>query len=397
MRLRLLLGGVVAPLVLWAFLPAVSPATPLSTIQRKIESTQGMIGRKKGTERVLTTDIARYSRRIGKLQGKIGSLSARQARLQADLDRKRSRLVATQASLRKERARLVRLRARLAVARRQLAERMVELYTADRPDLVTVVLNAKGFADLLEREEFLGRINAQDRDVVRTVRAARVDATATAERLDALERRQQRITAAVLARRDEIAEVRGELIGTRVGYQRTRAGKAAALAKTRSRRTRLEDTLESMQREQAQIQGTLQRASAASSAGDAGPIRQGSGDWIWPLNGPITTLYGAPRPGRTHAGIDIAGPEGAPIRAVDSGRVVLAGWTGGYGLYTCIQHSASLSSCYAHQVRLGTTKGASVSQGQVIGFVGNTGVSFGNHLHFEARVNGTPVDPNTYL
>jgi murein DD-endopeptidase MepM/ murein hydrolase activator NlpD len=62
-----------------------------------------------------------------------------------------------------------------------------------------------------------------------------------------------------------------------------------------------------------------------------------------------------------------------------------------------VQHSASLSTCYAHQSQFGTSLGASVNKGQVIGFVGNTGHSFGAHLHFEVRVNGTPVNPMGYL
>jgi len=76
---------------------------------------------------------------------------------------------------------------------------------------------------------------------------------------------------------------------------------------------------------------------------------------------------------------------------------VLLGWTGGYGNYTCIQHTASLSTCYAHQSSYATSMGATVQQGQVIGAVGNTGHSFGNHLHFEVRVNGAPVSPLAYL
>jgi murein DD-endopeptidase MepM/ murein hydrolase activator NlpD len=98
-----------------------------------------------------------------------------------------------------------------------------------------------------------------------------------------------------------------------------------------------------------------------------------------------------------HAGLDIAAPEGTPIRAADSGKVVLMAWTGGYGNYTCIQHTSSLASCYAHQSRYGTSVGANVSKGQVIGYVGNTGHSFGAHLHFEARVGGSPVNPMNYL
>jgi murein DD-endopeptidase MepM/ murein hydrolase activator NlpD len=101
--------------------------------------------------------------------------------------------------------------------------------------------------------------------------------------------------------------------------------------------------------------------------------------------------------GRIHAGIDIAAPEGTPIRAAASGTVASLGPSGGYGNYTCVQHSGELSTCYAHQSSFATTAGATVEQGEVIGYVGNTGASYGAHLHFETRVNGEPVDPMGYL
>ena len=128
----------------------------------------------------------------------------------------------------------------------------------------------------------------------------------------------------------------------------------------------------------------------------AGPVRRGSGDLIWPINGPLTSPFGM-RWGRLHAGIDIAAATGTPIRAAASGRVILMAPTGGYGNYTCLRHRAPVSTCYAHQSRFGTSLGASVRQGDVIGFVGNTGHSFGNHLHFEVRIDGRPVDPRDYL
>jgi murein DD-endopeptidase MepM/ murein hydrolase activator NlpD len=71
--------------------------------------------------------------------------------------------------------------------------------------------------------------------------------------------------------------------------------------------------------------------------------------------------------------------------------------TGGYGNYTCINHGKSISTCYAHQSRFGTSLGAWVGQGEVIGYVGNTGHSYGAHLHFEVRIEGRPVDPMDYL
>jgi murein DD-endopeptidase MepM/ murein hydrolase activator NlpD len=127
-----------------------------------------------------------------------------------------------------------------------------------------------------------------------------------------------------------------------------------------------------------------------------GPIKRGSGDFVWPINGQFTSPFGM-RWGRLHAGIDLAAPTGRPIRAAAAGRVILAAPTGGYGNYTCVAHNKSISTCYAHQVRFGARVGETVGQGDVIGYVGNTGHSFGAHLHFEVRIDGRPVNPMDYL
>jgi murein DD-endopeptidase MepM/ murein hydrolase activator NlpD len=401
MRLRHVLAGAVLPVLLcaglWLVLPLGSQASPqgrAASLQQKIETTRGKIGRRKGTEHVLTSDIARWSSRINRLQGSITRLQTREQRIQSDLDARRAELVHTQALLRAERARLARLRAKLAEGRRVLARRLVELYEADRPDLVTVVLNSKGFADLLERGEFLGRIQDQDNRIITNVRTAKADATATAARLDKLERRQQQLTAIVLERRDQVAQVKQQLIDTRVGYQQTRAGKRAALSKVRTERVALEDHLEELQKESDRVQAQLQ-----SGAGiPAGPIKGGSGRFIWPVNGPITAPFCERRAWEAcHPGMDIGVPTGTPIRAADGGRVAIAGWVGGYGNYTCIQHTASLSTCYGHQSVLKVHVGQQVSQGQIIGLSGSTGHSTGPHLHFEVRVNGAVTNPMNYL
>jgi murein DD-endopeptidase MepM/ murein hydrolase activator NlpD len=392
MRLRVLIACAVLPLALWAVLPVQSLGQ--ATLQQKIDATRSKLGKKRGTERVLTSDISAYTSRINQLEGRIGGLRSKQQTLQSDLDAKRAELVRIQVKLRDERARLARLRARLIVARRALGQRLVEMYKADRPDVLSVILNSDGFAELLERGEFIQRIADQDRKIVTVVKVAKRDATATAARLDTLERRQQQVTAQVLARRNEVTLVKQQLIDTRVGYQGTREDKRRALLKVRSDRTELQGHLDTLEKEQAEV-----RAKLAAAAGQpaAGPIKQGSGRLIWPVNGPITGAFGEVRPGHIHAGIDIAVPIGTPIRAADSGRVVIAGWVGGYGNYTCIQHTASMSTCYGHQSRIGVSVGQSVSQGQIIGASGNTGHSTGPHVHFEVRQNGTPVSPLAYL
>jgi len=401
MRVRVLLAAAALPLVLWAILPLGSAGQSskqqeLSELQSKIDRARAKIGKKKGAERVLATQIAGYSRRIRKLQGSITRLSARQQVVEIDLDAKRSELERLQGELRTERARLVRLRKRLTETRAMLRKRLVEIYKAEKPDFITVVLNSDGFADLLERGEFIARISDQDRRIVKLVSNAKSDSTRSEKRLSRLEERQETVTKIVQQRRDEIASIKMELIGTRVGYTRTKDGKAAALTEVRHDRAHLEDHVKSLQAASNRIAGQLNTAQQEN--GDL-PIRQGSGSMIWPVGGALSSPFGF-RWGRLHAGIDIAAGEGTPIHAADNGRVVLmqgTGASGGYGNYTCVQHTRSMSTCYAHQVRFGTGMGANVGKGQIIGFVGNTGHSFGAHLHFEVRVNGAPVNPLNYL
>ena len=391
-RLRLLVLAAVIPFALWMLSPVFSAGAPLSS---RIEEKKREIRKDKGKERVLTTTISGFTERIDTLQGDITVLQTKQMRIQSDLDAKRAELARIQDDLRQERIRLVKLRARLAAAKDALAERLVEIYKADEPDVVTVILEADGFEDLITRAEFIERVGDQDGRIIDRVRTAKADAVRTEAELDRLEERQRRVTAEVDRRLREVAAVKGELVDRRDDVAAVRNRKQSALADTRAHRHDLEGDLRALEKEQAAVLAKIQ-AAQNPSAPPAGPIRQGSGSMIWPVNGTFTSPFGM-RWGRLHAGIDIAAPEGTPIRAADSGRVIIAGWTGGYGNYTCISHSSSLSTCYGHQSRYGTSVGANVGKGQVIGYVGNTGHSFGAHLHFEVRVNGTPVDPMGYL
>jgi murein DD-endopeptidase MepM/ murein hydrolase activator NlpD len=393
-RLGLLFVAAALPLVLWTVLPLGSGAQS-GDLQRKIDRKRAAIEQHRGRERVLTTDISAISRRIGALQSDITVLQTKQVRLETSLADKREELAAIQEDLRRTRLRLAQLRARLAEAKVALANRLVELYKADKPDVVTVVLEADGFADLLERTEFMQRVSSQDARIIERVREAKTEATATANRLDRLEKRAEEVAAAIEAEVAQVVEVKGQLVSRRDSYASVRSDKAEMLASTRTSRAELEEHVRSLEREQAAVLARL-RGSSGGGGGVAGPVRQGSGTFIWPANGPVSSGFGM-RWGRLHAGIDIPLPEGTGLRAAAGGRVVIAGWTGGYGNYTCIQHSGGLSTCYGHQSSIGVSVGQTVSQGQIIGASGNTGNSTGPHVHFEVRVNGSPVDPLGYL
>ncbi len=392
-RLALLAFVAILPAALWALMPVgslgASNDAKLSNLRNKIEQTQTKLDSKKGTERVLTTQVAAWQSKINALQGKINKLQGRQDEIQVGLDRESNELGKIQDELRKQRRRQVLMKARLEEGRRVLGQRLFELYRADAPTLISVVLDSKGFAELLERSEFLQRIGEQDRRVITLVRAARIDATINANRLGTLEGRQQVVTARIKVKRDAVASIKRQLVSTRTGFDNSKERKASLLASVKADRHHLEGALSKMIETQARIEGVLV---------DGGPIRQGSGSMVWPVNGPITSPFCERRSWEScHPGVDIGVGSGTPIRAADSGTVRVASMNGGYGNFTCIAHSASLSTCYAHQSRYAVSVGQKVSKGQVIGYVGCTGFCFGDHLHFEVRINGQVTNPLNYL
>ena len=395
-RVRVLLVGISIPLALWAALPVLSDASledRQNDIQKTIKRKNRTIERQRGQERRLSGQIQRYDTRIGSLQVRINGLQTRQDTLQADLDVKLGELGAIQDDLKTQRARLVRLRARLAKGRRILADRLVELYKADDPDVMTVILNANGFADLLERSEFIGRVGRQDQKIITRVTSDKAETTATTKRLGKLEDRKKVVVGIIAARRNQVSSVREEVTAQRDNFADARSQRQDILGGVRADRVSNQEDVAALARESDRIASRL-----AGSSGTAGPVRAGSGGLIWPVNGPITSPFCETRAWEAcHPGIDIGVPSGTPIRAAATGKVVLAGPNGGYGNYTCIQHAGPLQTCYAHQSSIQVSVGQSVSQGQVIGLTGCTGLCFGPHLHFETRINGSVVNPMNYL
>ena len=164
--------------------------------------------------------------------------------------------------------------------------------------------------------------------------------------------------------------------------------------------TKLEELI---RQRQAAVEAARRAREAAGQAAGNGLSRlprAGSGvsptGFIWPVQGPVTSGYG-PRWGRMHTGIDVAAPSGTPIHAAKAGEVIFTGWLGGYGNTVLLDHGDGVATLYGHQSRIGTTEGQILNQGDVLGFVGTTGHSTGNHLHFEIRVDTKPRNPRPYL
>jgi len=289
-----------------------------------------------------------------------------------------------------QRLRFLRREYEIALAR--LNARLVAIYESDEPDAVALVLSAQTFSDLLDAVDYMRRIGDQDKRIAGSVGRAKHGVKLARERTKVVRGRVRQETRAVAVRvaqarrlRDELLAGKQQLAGARSQNQQSLAG----LSEQERQEAGEIDALE-------QVSGQLAaQIRAAQSQAPSGSQPSASG-LIWPVNGPVTSPFGM-RWGRLHTGIDIGAATGTPIHAAAAGRVIIAGWVSGYGNLTVIDHGGGLATAYAHQSGFAVSTGAGVAQGDVIGYVGCTGHCFGPHLHFEVRVNGTPVDPLGYL
>ena len=133
---------------------------------------------------------------------------------------------------------------------------------------------------------------------------------------------------------------------------------------------------------------------------EASGVGQSSGELARPTNGRITSGYGMRRHPilrymRMHSGLDFGGGYGAPIYAVTDGTVTYAGRKGGFGNFVKVQHSGGLASGYAHMSRIAVSNGRRVRKGQILGYIGSTGLSTGPHLHYELYRGGRPINPRS--
>jgi murein DD-endopeptidase MepM/ murein hydrolase activator NlpD len=375
-------------LVLIAGLVLAAPAA--GDNNEKLGEVQARLAAARAKENRLTRQISDVTSQIRSLERKVGDVSQKLSILEQDLALHQQRLDRLNELFNFETERLNFLRSQYASVLRQLNLRMIDIYETRDPTLVEVILESKSFQDVLDQIHYLEAIARQDKRIAAAVAGARDRVQLARERTKTIRTRVHSETQVVAVRAEQQRYAKNQLLASQGSLAGKRKRQKGQLASTREQEKVLIAEANALAAEDAGIRGQL---AAAQGAGDTTPSSQGL---IWPVSGPVTSPFGY-RWGRLHAGIDIGVPYGTPIHAAASGTIVLAGWTGGYGNYTCIDHGGGLATCYGHQSSYAVSSGAQVSQGQVIGYVGNTGHSFGAHLHFEVRINGNPVDPLGYL
>ena len=388
-RARLLLA-----LIAFGVLAAAWSQAPASaTVEGRLDQTEGKIAEANQKEGVLSQEIAGLSQRIDEYQTQVAALRAEERDAEIRLAEKQSELDQAEAEVRDAYAELKILATRLKRSLDILSDRLVAIYQSGTTDVTDLLLASADYGELVQQSEYLSQIQDQDQTIAGRVRDLRDQQRSTVLKLknakdriettrDAIADEEQNLATA----RQAVEDQQGELLAVR-------GQRSDALARVGDQVNHLEDIQADLQ---AKIQEQVAAASGLSTL-PAGPMSAPSAaGLIWPLDGLFTSGFGY-RWGRMHEGIDIAVSEGTPIRAAKGGTVIMASYNGGYGNYTCIDHGGGLSTCYAHQSGFAASAGQSVSQGQIIGYSGNTGSSTGPHLHFEVRVNGAAQDPMGYL
>ena len=248
----------------------------------------------------------------------------------------------------------------------------------------SVLFKANSFSDLLGSLDFINEVMDYDRRVIQDLQTVQAE---IAEKKAGLEANKAALEAAkaeletqkkqLSAQRDEANKLVKEIDDNAAEYQ-------ATLKELEAEERRIEQQVKQMQKK-------LEEQMAAEGK----KYNTNAGGYIWPVNGgyiscPIWGYSG-------HTGTDIAAPAGTTIWASKGGTVAYAGWSNGYGYNVLINHGDGTKTRYAHCSSLAVYTGQQVSQGQVVGYVGQTGWASGNHCHFEIISNGTFLDARNYI
>jgi murein DD-endopeptidase MepM/ murein hydrolase activator NlpD len=386
-------------LVLVALALAATPAfadeiTEKQEVDAKIAELASALAAHRRDETALRRELDVVTERIRGLEARVGDVSAQLSTLEQDLALHRERLGKLNQLFALQSSRLKVLKRQHEIAVDRLDKRLVAIYVHGEPTVLEFVLGASSLEAVLDQVRYVNLIGKQDRAIALQVAASKLAMRQSRKRTLKLRQSVASAQRVISARAAQVRDTRDALVGARDTLAASKDRKAVALS-TLSAAARAEaEEIDGLQAVSASLAAQIRAAQARSAGVSTGT--PSSAGFVWPVSGPVTSSFGW-RWGRMHEGIDIGVGSGTPIAAAASGTVIACGWFGGYGNLVVIDHGGNIATAYGHQSSIAVSCGQTVSQGQVIGYVGSTGHSTGPHLHFEVRVGGGAVDPLGYL
>ena len=356
----------------------------------RIQSLQAKIAAAQSQESRLQSDIGSIEGKIRSLESQVGGVSTKLDALEHDLRLQQERLNRIRALYLFQSQQLDSFQHEYNISVNRLNERLIQMYESEDPTTLDVLLSSRSLGDFLDQIDYVSEIDSQDMTITKQVHGARDRWRSVRAKTKVTKARVESVTRTIAVRTLEVRAHKERLLISEKGLSQLKGRKKTRLTSVQESKAEYLHEVAGLQAASSQVTATLQ--ASGSSSYDSSPSSSGL---IWPVSGPVVSGFGM-RWGRMHEGIDIAVGYGTPIHAAASGTVVFSGWMGGYGNFVIIDHGGGVATAYGHQSSI-AVGGGTVSQGQVIGYVGCTGHCFGPHLHFEVRVNGSPVDPMGYL
>jgi murein DD-endopeptidase MepM/ murein hydrolase activator NlpD len=336
-------------------------------------------------------------RRVAESRGRVAAARAAAMTARGTADE-------AQATYRAVVARFELAQQRVDQARERVDTMVVATYKGSGIAAINIIADATGPMDAMDRIGYVDRVLEQQQAEIDDLSVARRAARIAQDESGMTKRKAEQAEELAVAALAKANAARVEAEQARAAVVKLTRSRSQALAVARSERAATLAKYRTLKAEEARTAASL-RAYESRQGSSAVTMRAG-GKLLMPVHGWKSSGFGMRlnpvyHIWRLHAGTDFAAPHGAPIRAAAAGRVVTAGYSGGYGNYTCISHGRyrgrGLSTCYGHQSHIGVHVGEQVRRGEVIGRVGTTGASTGNHLHFEVRISGSPRNPLSYL
>jgi murein DD-endopeptidase MepM/ murein hydrolase activator NlpD len=294
--------------------------------------------------------------------------------------------------------------AEVAAARDRLSSFAIAIYTGSRVAEFNMLLEIRSPQEMIQRVGYLSHIAENQNAAIAYARQVRRAARGAANEAELARRTAESARQDAHDRLAQAQAAQQEAAAAQAALEALVAEQKAAAAAADAERAAVLRQYTEQKAESARIAEKLRAWDAAHRS--PGPVLRPGAKLLMPVRGWKSSDFGMRydpyyHVWQLHAGVDFAAPHGTPIYAALAGVVSFTGWAGGYGNYTCIRHGRydgrTMSTCYGHQSAIVVGVGQRVGSGQLIGRVGSTGASTGDHLHFEVRFNGTPVDPLPYL
>lgn len=340
-------------------------------------------------------------KKVDLLQDKLDALESNRDELQAQIDAVQKRIDETQVEIDKAEKEVEAKEQEFDGVYEEYCQRLRAMYISGNVSMLEVLLESGDISSILTRAEMVKSVSEQDSATLDELMTKMEEINKERQELadkkiqlgedkDSLNSRKQELQASIDDYNASKAELNAEVEECN-----------AALKSLSDKQSEVKETIDTNEEQKRQLEAEINNALSGSSSNKPGSdnYNPGTGQLAYPTSyRTISAGYPNYSNGSYHGGVDWPCPTGTAVHAADSGVVVIAKkLTYSYGQYILIDHGNGLSTLYAHNSSLVVSVGDKVSKGQIIAYSGESGNATGPHVHFEVRLNGTRVNPMSYL